>query len=294
MPDCGELDAPGLVDPTSVPNRRNARTVGRAIIVRRPAANHRPYLPRSASFNPPTAFCTLPAALSALPSVSSFLSPRTLPAASFTAPLTCSAEPLIRSLSMSYAPCLLDTSAMQVGGKARSPCVGDSIAASVRPSANRSLYKINHSQTTRRSYARPAAGRRGSADRGPQQRNNGRGHQRRAGPAEKSQRRPGAETTHHRQARNDHHHDRHDRNGDNAIEHGAPNQHSDGIDLRIAERESHHRGAGNDAVNPDGIRRFRLQGGGPAERLRNAIRRRAGKRNVPWSRSLLSPASESC
>src|ERR1043166_4234120 len=38
MPDCGELDAPGLVDPTSVPNRRNARTVGRAIIVRRPWA----------------------------------------------------------------------------------------------------------------------------------------------------------------------------------------------------------------------------------------------------------------
>src|ERR1700730_9554622 len=72
-------------------------------------ANHRPYLPRNASFNPPTAFCTLPAALSVLPSASSFLSPRTLPAASFTAPLACCAEPLIRSLSMSYAPCLLGT-----------------------------------------------------------------------------------------------------------------------------------------------------------------------------------------
>src|ERR1700736_999350 len=74
-----------------------------------PTANHRPYLPRSASFNPPTAFCTLPAALSVLPSASSFLSPRALPAASFTAPLACCAEPLIRSLSMSYAPCLLVT-----------------------------------------------------------------------------------------------------------------------------------------------------------------------------------------
>src|SRR5580704_8726188 len=74
-----------------------------------PTASHRPYLPRSASFNPPTAFCTLPAALSVFPSASSFLSPRTLPAASFTAPFACSAEPLIRSLSMSCTPCLLDT-----------------------------------------------------------------------------------------------------------------------------------------------------------------------------------------
>jgi hypothetical protein len=32
-----------------------------------------------------------------------------------------------------------------------------SIAASVRPSTNRSLYKIDHFQTTRRFYARPAA-----------------------------------------------------------------------------------------------------------------------------------------
>src|SRR4029453_3568441 len=58
------------------------------------------YLPRSVSFNPPTAFCTFPAALSALPSACSFLSPRTFPATSFTAPLACSAEPLIRSLSI--------------------------------------------------------------------------------------------------------------------------------------------------------------------------------------------------
>ena len=52
------------------------------------------YLPRTASFNPPIAFSTLPAALSALPSVSSFLSPKAFPAASFTAPLICFAEPL--------------------------------------------------------------------------------------------------------------------------------------------------------------------------------------------------------
>jgi hypothetical protein len=58
------------------------------------------YLPRTASFNSLIASCTLPAALSALPSVSSFLSPKTFPAASFTAPLACSAEPLIRSLSI--------------------------------------------------------------------------------------------------------------------------------------------------------------------------------------------------
>src|ERR1700693_2354010 len=43
-----------------------------------------------------------------------------------------------------------------------------------------------------------------------------------------------------------HHHNRHDRNSDNAIEYGAPNQHLDGIDWRIAEREAHHGGAGND------------------------------------------------
>jgi hypothetical protein len=61
------------------------------------------YLPRTASFNPPTAFCTLPAALSVLPSVSSFLSPKTFPAASFTEPLACSAEPLIRSLSIAVS-----------------------------------------------------------------------------------------------------------------------------------------------------------------------------------------------
>jgi hypothetical protein len=53
-----------------------------------------------------------------------------------------------------------------------------------------------------------------------------------------------------RKARNDHHHNRHDRNSDNAIEHGAPNQHLDGIDWRIPEREADHRGTGNDAVEP--------------------------------------------
>jgi hypothetical protein len=42
-----------------------------------------PYLPRTASFNPPIAFCILPAAWSALPSVSSFLSPKTFPTVSF-------------------------------------------------------------------------------------------------------------------------------------------------------------------------------------------------------------------
>jgi class 3 adenylate cyclase len=62
-----------------------------------------PYFPRTASFNPPIAFCTLPAALSTLPSVSSFLSPKTFPATSFTAPLACSAEPLIRSLSIAVS-----------------------------------------------------------------------------------------------------------------------------------------------------------------------------------------------
>jgi hypothetical protein len=38
------------------------------------------YFLRTASFNPPTAFCMLPAALSALPSVSGFLSPKISPA----------------------------------------------------------------------------------------------------------------------------------------------------------------------------------------------------------------------
>src|SRR6478735_4335224 len=59
------------------------------------------YLPRRVSFRPPTAFCTFPAALSDFPSVSSFASPVTLPATSLMAPLTCLAEPSIRSLSMS-------------------------------------------------------------------------------------------------------------------------------------------------------------------------------------------------
>jgi len=63
----------------------------------------------------------------------------------------------------------------------------------------------------------------------------------------KSECRPSAETTHYRKARNDHHHGRHDRNGDNAIGHGASNQHLDGIDWRISERESHDRGGRNES-----------------------------------------------
>ena len=57
--------------------------------------DHWSYFHRITSFNPPIAFCTLPAALSVLPSVSNFLSPKIFPAASLTAPLACSAEPLI-------------------------------------------------------------------------------------------------------------------------------------------------------------------------------------------------------
>jgi hypothetical protein len=41
------------------------------------------YFPRTASFNPPTAFRSLPAALSVLPSVSIFLSPKNLPGGFF-------------------------------------------------------------------------------------------------------------------------------------------------------------------------------------------------------------------
>src|SRR6478672_8054446 len=61
------------------------------------------YLPRRVSFRPPTAFCTLPAALSDLPSASSLASPVTLPATSLMAPLACLAEPSSRSLSISIA-----------------------------------------------------------------------------------------------------------------------------------------------------------------------------------------------
>src|SRR6476620_8367038 len=59
-----------------------------------------PHFPRTASFNPPTALRIFPLTLSALPSALSFLSPVTFPATSFTLPLACSAEPLMRSLSM--------------------------------------------------------------------------------------------------------------------------------------------------------------------------------------------------
>ena len=59
-----------------------------------------PAATRTPSLAPPTVFCTLPSALSALPSAWVFVSPVTLPNASFTAPLTCLAAPSIRSLSM--------------------------------------------------------------------------------------------------------------------------------------------------------------------------------------------------
>src|SRR5664279_2194995 len=58
------------------------------------------YLPRSVSLMPPMAFCTLPFTWSPLPSDFSLESPNTLPATSFTLPLACLAEPLMRSLSM--------------------------------------------------------------------------------------------------------------------------------------------------------------------------------------------------
>ena len=54
-----------------------------------------------ASFAPPTAFCTLPAAFSAAPSACVFVSPVTLPTASLTAPLIRWAAPSTRSLSIS-------------------------------------------------------------------------------------------------------------------------------------------------------------------------------------------------
>src|SRR5262245_38985233 len=57
------------------------------------------YLPRAASFRPPNVLRTLPFTCSPLPSASVFLSPVALPAHSFTLPLACSAEPLMRSLS---------------------------------------------------------------------------------------------------------------------------------------------------------------------------------------------------
>src|ERR1019366_2641513 len=61
------------------------------------------YLPRSESLMPPMVFCTLPFTWSPLPSDLSLESPNTLPATSFTLPLACSAEPLMRSLSTSDA-----------------------------------------------------------------------------------------------------------------------------------------------------------------------------------------------
>src|ERR1019366_9681288 len=63
------------------------------------------YLPCSVSLMPPMAFCTLPFTWSALPSDSILESPNALPATFFTLPLACSAEPLMRSLSMSASIC---------------------------------------------------------------------------------------------------------------------------------------------------------------------------------------------
>jgi hypothetical protein len=54
------------------------------------------YFLRTASFNPPTAFCIFPAVLSVLPSVSSFLLPKIFPADCFTAPLACCADDLLQ------------------------------------------------------------------------------------------------------------------------------------------------------------------------------------------------------
>src|SRR5690349_11575442 len=58
---------------------------------------------------PPTAFCTLPAILSPLPSLSSLESPSALPAVSLTLPFRFFAEPSMRSSSatvFSFGGCL--------------------------------------------------------------------------------------------------------------------------------------------------------------------------------------------
>src|SRR5262245_54010367 len=60
------------------------------------------HLPRTASFKPPTALRIFPLTLFALPSAVSFLSPVAFPATSLTLPLACSAEPLMRFLSMGF------------------------------------------------------------------------------------------------------------------------------------------------------------------------------------------------
>src|SRR5215471_12902549 len=66
-----------------------------------PDESHRAtHFPRAASFKPPTALRIFPLSLFALPSAVSFLSPVALPATSLTLPLACSAEPLMRFLSM--------------------------------------------------------------------------------------------------------------------------------------------------------------------------------------------------
>src|SRR4051794_31505173 len=65
----------------------------------REAANHFRSSPFNASLMPPTAFWTLPLTLSILPSASSFESPVSLPAPSFTLPFMFVIEPSTRSLS---------------------------------------------------------------------------------------------------------------------------------------------------------------------------------------------------
>src|SRR5579872_4453650 len=58
---------------------------------------------RMASLALPTAFCTRPSALSALPSASVLASPVALPQVSLTAPFACLAAPFTRSLSISIS-----------------------------------------------------------------------------------------------------------------------------------------------------------------------------------------------
>src|SRR6516162_2694936 len=84
----------------------NGNNAGQASQERMPpslGASRALYLPFTASLMPPAVFRALPAALSALPSACVFESPVTLPAASLTEPLTCSAAPLMRSLSIIFS-----------------------------------------------------------------------------------------------------------------------------------------------------------------------------------------------
>src|SRR6476661_5987190 len=74
----------------------------------------------TASFMPPTAFCTLPAVFCALPSPSSLASPVALPATSLILPLPCSSEPSMRSLFMSVPLGVLDLTESMIGRRERS------------------------------------------------------------------------------------------------------------------------------------------------------------------------------